>query len=53
MFVLSDPNHGGRDVLGYWLVPLALLVAVGTHLALSALLRRVLRTSERRSVSHA
>jgi uncharacterized membrane protein len=49
MFVLSDPNHGGRDVLGFWLVPLALLVSLAIHLAMSALLRRVLRTDARRS----
>ncbi|MFN2566744.1 MAG: hypothetical protein ABR499_17240 [Gemmatimonadaceae bacterium] len=45
--VVSDPNQKGREVLGYWLVPLALGISVTIHLAMSALLRRVLRTDAR------
>ncbi|HET7456644.1 MAG TPA: hypothetical protein VFJ74_03250 [Gemmatimonadaceae bacterium] len=41
--VWSDPYAQGRDVLGYWLVPLALLVSLAIHLAASALFRRLLR----------
>ena len=47
MLVWSHPNHGGRDVLGYGLVPLALLISIAIHLAMSALLRRVLRRDQR------
>lgn len=42
--VVSDPRQQGREVLGYWLVPIALGISVGIHLAMSALLRRVLRS---------
>jgi hypothetical protein len=41
--VISDPNHGGRDVLGFWLVPIALGLAGAIHWLLSRLLRRVAR----------
>lgn len=44
MLVVSDPRAAeGRDVLGYWFVPIAILISVSIHLAMSALLRRVHR----------
>jgi hypothetical protein len=48
-FVLSDPRQPGREVLGYALVPLALLVALTIHVAMAALLRQVLRRDTRAS----
>ena len=45
--VLSDPNHGGRDVLGYWLVAITLAGAGAIHWMISRLLRRIVRKSNR------
>ena len=47
MLVWSDPTPDGRDVLGWWLVPIALGISATIHLILSALLRRVLRNDVR------
>jgi hypothetical protein len=44
---VSDPRQKGREVLGYWLVPIGLGIAAGIHVAMSALLRRVLRRDRR------
>ncbi len=44
---VSHPNQEGREVLGYWLVAITLGIAVAIHLAMSALLRRVLRSESR------
>jgi hypothetical protein len=41
--MVSDPNRPGREVLGYWLVPIALGITAAIHLVMSALLRRLLR----------
>lgn len=49
--VTTEPQ-AGREVLGLTLVALLLLVAGAIHFSLSALLRRVLRQSERRPTSH-
>jgi hypothetical protein len=46
-FVVSDPRHTGREVLGYWLVPIGIGIAFAIHLLLSRLLTRVLRDGER------
>ncbi len=46
--VASDPNRKGREVLGYWLVAIALSISIAIHLAMSALLRRLLRDDARR-----
>lgn len=43
LIVWSQPNHPGRDVLGFGLVPIALLIAAAIHSGLSRLMRRVLR----------
>lgn len=48
MIVWSDPTHGGHEVLGMWLVPLALLVSLAIHLLMSTLLRRFFRAESRR-----
>ena len=40
---VSDPNMPGRELLGYWIVPVALVIAAAIHLVMSALLRRLLR----------
>ena len=44
-FSLSDPSIAGQggDVLGGWITPIALSIVAVIHLAMSALLRRVLR----------
>jgi len=47
MIVLSNPHHGGHEVLGMWLIPIALLIALAIHLLMSALLKRVLRAGTR------
>jgi hypothetical protein len=47
LLVWSDPRAKGRDVLGYGIVPIALLISVSIHLVMSALLRRVLRNDDR------
>jgi hypothetical protein len=39
----SSPNPAGRDVLGLWFAPIALLGSLLIHLSVSALLRRVAR----------
>jgi hypothetical protein len=44
---VSNPNQKGREVLGYWLVLIAFGISVSIHLAMSALLRRVLRNEPR------
>ncbi|HEX8394315.1 MAG TPA: hypothetical protein VF665_18365 [Longimicrobium sp.] len=42
--VASDPGpRAGREVLGMWLVPMMLALALGVHLAVRAVLRRLLR----------
>jgi hypothetical protein len=46
--IVSDPHQKGREILGYWLVPLGLGVAGAIHLAMSALLRRMYRGDARR-----
>lgn len=40
---ISDPNHGGRDLLGYWLIPISLIGAGLIHLFISRVLRRFVR----------
>jgi hypothetical protein len=39
--MISDPRQEGREVLGYWLVPIGMGIAVLVHLGMSALLKRV------------
>ena len=43
------PPPKGREVLGYWIVPMLLLLATTIHLIMSALLRRLLRADARAS----
>ena len=45
--VISDPHVQGREVLGYWLVPIMLALATAIHLAMRGLLRLFLRREER------
>jgi hypothetical protein len=44
-FAVSDPTIAGKgdDVLGWWLIPISLALAAIIHLAMRALLARVLR----------
>jgi hypothetical protein len=44
---MSEANRRGREVLGYWLVPIALLIAYAIHRGVAALLRRLLRDEGR------
>jgi hypothetical protein len=42
-FVISNPNHPGHEVLGYWLVVIPLLITAIIHFLVSRLLRRFVR----------
>jgi hypothetical protein len=47
-FAISDPRHGGRDVLGYWFVAITLAIAALIHFVVSAFLKRLFRQPSRR-----
>jgi hypothetical protein len=47
--MMSGTPGPGEDVLGFWFAPLVLLIVAAIHLAVRALLRRLIRADAARA----